>query len=124
MLRSHVAALLCASGVSAVSCAAEPGRPPVARITTAPTAILVHDDFETEVTIDGGASALLDAPGTPLEYRWRFADDEAHSDEGLELETLVVTFRGDRPPRIILTVTSPDGLEGTVTHQLSLTVRR
>lgn len=63
------------------------------------------------------------APGTPLEYQWRFEDDEARTEDSLQRESLVVTFRGDRPPRIILTVTSPDGVEGTITHQLALTAR-
>jgi hypothetical protein len=122
MPEAHVAALLC--GVAAAGgCAADPERPPIARITTSPTAILASDDFETEVTVDGSMSALLGAPGTPLDYQWRFLDDEARTGDPLDRVTLVVTFRGDRPPRIILTVTSPDGLQGEVSHQLPLTVR-
>lgn len=68
-------------------------------------------------------SASFDGPDTPLAYRWRFDNDEARTDDALDAPTLVVTFRGDRPPRIVLTVTAPDGLEDTVTSQLPLTVR-
>jgi len=121
MFWAHVATLVCA--VCATSCAADPDRPPIARLTASPAAIFVHDDFRTQITLDGRMSASFDGPDTPLAYRWRFDNDEARTDDALDAPTLVVTFRGDRPPRIVLTVTAPDGLEDTVTSQLPLTVR-
>ena len=75
------------------------------------------------MTIDATLSASFEAPDAPLAYRWRFENDEARTDAALDEPTLVVTFRGDRPPRIVLTVTSPDAAEDTVAHQLPLTVR-
>jgi hypothetical protein len=122
MVRAQVAAFVCA--VCAAGCATAPETPPIARIATSPTAILVRDAFRTRVTIDGSASASLTEADTPLRFEWRFLDDEARTDDPRDAERLVVTFRGDRPPRIELTVTAPDGGEGTAVHQLLLTVRR
>ena len=99
-----------------------PERPPVARIATVPTAILVHDNFQTEVMIDGSKSAVLDDPDAALTYAWQLLDDEARTDGSLRGEMLTVKFRGDTPPRIVLTVTSPDGQVGSVTHRLPLTL--
>lgn len=74
------------------------------------------------MTIDGRASEAFDDPGAPLSYAWKFEEDEARTDGALDEPLLVVTFRGDRPPRIVLTVTTPDGSEGTVSERLRLTV--
>lgn len=74
------------------------------------------------MTIDGRASEVFDDPGTPLSYAWKFEEDEARTDGALDDPMLVVTFRGDRPPRIVLTVTTPDGSTAAVSHRLQLTV--
>ena len=122
MVAAHVAAFVCA--ICAAGCVADPARAPIARISTSPTAILARDEFRTLVTIDGSASASLTDPDAPLRFAWRFLDDETRTEDALDGETLVVSFRGDRPPRILLTVTTDDGLEGTEVHPLQLTVRQ
>jgi hypothetical protein len=75
------------------------------------------------VTIDGSKSAALDDPAAPLAFAWQFLDDEAKTDQSLGNEMLTVKFRGDRPPRIVLTVTAGSGLSDTVTELLPLTVQ-
>jgi len=95
-------------------------RAPIARITATPTAILVHDDFQTDVKLDGTASGTL-AGDAALDYAWEFLDDEARSDQALDLSTVTVRFRGDRPPRVVLTVTA-DGLSDSLTLPMQLTL--
>jgi hypothetical protein len=109
-----VAALGCAS------CATGADRPPIARITATPTAILVHDDFQTAVKLDATASGVVDGDAA-LDYAWEFVDDEGRTDDTLNSSTLTVRFRGDRPPRVVLTVTNGD-LAASVTLRIQLTL--
>ena len=109
--------------ILSTGCMAEAARPPIARITTSPTAILARDEFRTEVTVDGRTSAAFDDSGAPLAYAWRFLDDEARTSQSPVRDMLVVTFRGEHPPRIELTVTAPGGETGAVIAALPLTAR-
>ena len=108
------------------SCAADDGHPPVARASASPMAIPENDGFQTAVTLDATASAdPVDDPDglLGLDYQWSLSGDEFRFDSGTERDpTVVVRFRGDRPPTIELTVTDADGFSSTTVFQLQLTV--
>src|SRR5262245_23077514 len=103
------------------ACAASSDRPPVARITAMPAAIPEADGFQTTVQLDGTTSASIEDPGAELRFAWQLLDDDARADD-LGQPTLAAQFAGVRPPRIVLTVTAPDGASGHVTRELQLTV--
>jgi hypothetical protein len=105
------------------ACAVSPDRPPIARIRFDPTTIPARDAFATPVVLDGSASVSIDDPGAALDFAWQLLDDEAEADGDLDAPTLTVRFAGDRPPRIVLEVTTGGGLQGDVTRELALTVR-
>jgi hypothetical protein len=109
--------------------AADEGRPPIARIDLDPGAIPEDDAFRTPVTLDGRGSAdpIDDPEGAQrLLFHWELLGDEGRFEEGSRPSdpAPVVRFRGNRPPTIRLTVTDPDGLTGTTSAQLRLTVRQ
>ena len=108
-----------------VACAADDGRPPVARIELHPDQIVENDGFQTAVTLDGTASAdPIDHPdGARLGYAWQILDDEARFEPGdhADDDAPVVRLRGDRPATIVLTVTDDDGLTSSTTAHLRLT---
>lgn len=99
----------------------------MARISATPAGVLENDGFQTVVTLDASTSSdPIDDPegNTSLDYRWELSGDEAMIDDGdLTDPTLVVRFRGDRPPTVTLTVTDEDGIENTASLQIQLTVR-
>ncbi len=110
-----------------VSCGQEEGRPPVARITATPDAIPEHDNFSTDVTLDGsGSSDPIDDPDSldPLELQWEIAGDEYDLQPGSDLEDTVpvLRFRGDTPATIRLTVTDVDGRSSTAELQMRLSI--
>lgn len=108
----------------AAACGAPEGHPPVARITADPPSIPEHDGFQTQVVLDGTASAdPLDPPG-PLEYHWEITNDEARFEPGSTAAdpAPTVTFLGDRPATIRLTVTDQDGQSATSRYQMTLTL--
>jgi hypothetical protein len=86
-----------------------------------PTAIPQGDDFATAVVLDGTASATIDDPAAELAFSWQLLDDDAQADD-LKQSIITAHFAGARPPRIVLTVTAPDGATGHVTRELALTV--
>jgi hypothetical protein len=103
------------------ACAASSERPPIARIAADPAAIAFHDDFQTTVTLDGTASAAVEDPSEPLTFVWHLFDDDAQADDVTQ-PTLTARFAGERPPRVVLEVTTSDGRSGNVTRELQLTV--
>ncbi|HEV7558802.1 MAG TPA: hypothetical protein VGO00_25195 [Kofleriaceae bacterium] len=103
------------------ACAASSERPPIARIAADPAAIAFHDDFQTTVTLDGTASAAVEDPSEPLTFVWHLFDDDAQADDVTQ-PTLTARFAGERPPRVVLEVTTSDGRSGNVTRELLLTV--
>ena len=113
--------------MACMGCTAADGRPPVARIELVPDQIGEDDGFQTEVTLDGRASAdPVDHPeGADLAYAWQIVDDEARFEPGSHADDAapVVRLRGDRPATIILTVTDEDGLSSSTTAHLRLTTR-
>jgi hypothetical protein len=115
------AAVLALSG-----CAMEEGRPPVARIAPMPSLIPAHDNFRTDVVLDGSASAdpFDDPEGTaPLAYAWTIEGDEHRYEAGgADAVAPVVRLRGNRPATLRLVVTDGDGLSGSAAVQLQLTV--
>jgi hypothetical protein len=112
--------------VAVTACAVPDGHPPVARISATPPGVLENDGFQTVVTLDASASSdpIDDPEGTSsLDYAWEILGDEVMIDEGdLTDPTLVVRFRGDRPPTVKLTVTDEDGIDNTASLQILLTV--
>jgi hypothetical protein len=109
-------------------CTLADARPPIARIDLTPAAIPENDDFQTEVVLDASRSAdpIDDPEGAErLDVRWEIIGDEARfaSGDGATDATPTVTFRGDAPATIRLTVTDADGLEATAVEHLQLTVR-
>lgn len=126
--RRAARALAAAGLLAAAGCAEVEGRPPLARIDLVPAAIPENDNFQTAVTLDGSRSAdPVDDPGTTtrLSYRWTIEGDEARFAAGSDASDVapVVTFRGQRPATIVLTVTDRDGLDASATAYLQLTVR-
>lgn len=109
-------------------CTLDDARPPIARIDVTPAAIPENDDFQTEVVLDASRSAdpIDDPDGSEaLEVRWEIVGDEARFASGDDETdpTPTLTFRGDQPATILLTVTDGDGLEATAVEHLQLTVR-
>jgi len=120
--------VLLAIALLGAGCTLEDARPPLARIDVTPAAIPENDDFQTEVVLDATRSAdpIDDPDGSePLEIRWEIIGDEARyaSGDGETDLTPTLTFRGDQPATIRLTVIDGDGLEATATEHLQLTVR-
>jgi hypothetical protein len=120
--------VLVAIAALAGGCTLADARPPIARIDVAPAAIPENDGFQTEVVLDASRSAdPIDDPegDESLEIRWEIIGDEARyaSGDGATDPTPTLTFRGDQPATIRLTVTDADGLEATATEHLQLTVR-
>jgi hypothetical protein len=121
------ATLLAGLGITLTGCAAEEGRPPIARIAIDPMAIPEHDDFQTMVTLDGSDSAdpIDDPDGAhPLDFRWEIIGDEVRFETGSHEDDKMpsVRFRGDRPATVNLTVTDVDGLSAGATAYVQLTV--
>jgi len=118
--------LLLVPVVLAWACTNEVGHAPVARIDITPRAIPEHDDFQTDVLLDGTGSAdPIDDPdgGLPLTYTWEIGGDEARIQQGTATSSrLTVRFLGARPATIRLTVTDQTGLSGTARVQLQLTI--
>lgn len=108
-------------------CTEAPGRPPIARIALTPAAIIAHDNFQTEVTLDGSGSAdPIDDPDRkrPLTFEWTIEGDEFRFEQGDATSGKpVVRFRGDRPATILLTVTDEDGRDAIATEHMRLTVQ-
>jgi hypothetical protein len=109
------------------ACTTPEGRPPIARITLSPEAIVSDDQYQTAVTLDGTRSADVDDPDgtTPLQYRWRIEGDGYRVDEGSTVTSSmpVVRFQGERPATIELTVIDRDGLDAIAVAHLQLTIR-
>jgi len=109
------------------ACEQEPGHAPVARISATPRAVLENDGFQTQVTLDGSASAdPVDDPEdtTQLQYHWAIENDEFRVIGGsLDAQEVELTFFGARPATVRLTVTDVDGRSSTARIQLQLTVR-
>jgi hypothetical protein len=120
-------ALAAVLAVGTGACTVEEGRPPLARIELVPEAIPENDGFQTPVVLDGTASAdpIDDPDGSArLDYAWAIDGDEYRfdaGDAGSDMPTL--SFRGDRPATIVLTVTDADGLDASATVNLQLSVR-
>jgi hypothetical protein len=115
-------------GAAVLGCSAEVGRTPVARITATPRAIPELDSFQTDVVLDGSASAdpIDDPEGLrPLAYAWRITGDDHRVVAG-RLTDPVLTIRlfGAHPATVLLTVTDEDGQSSTARLQLQLTVSR
>jgi hypothetical protein len=109
------------------ACAADTsGYPPVARIDATPRAIPEADSFRTAVTLDATMSAdpIDDPDGTrPLRYRWEIIGDEFRIQDGsLTSAQVTLTFLGERPATVQLTVTDGDGLESSAQEHLQLTI--
>jgi hypothetical protein len=109
-----------------VSCTEPGGHAPVARIDALPRALPEHDNYQTDIVLDGRASAdpLDDPDGTaPLAYIWEITNDDYEVFEGDEDEAvLTVRFLGTRPPSVRLTVMDEDGQQSTARLQLQLTL--
>lgn len=120
--RLTILAAVLASG----ACALEDGRPPLARISITPAAIVENDGYQTLVTLDGTDSAdPLDDPDgqAPLSYTWEILDDEVRfQDSRASSPRATILLRGDRPATIVLTVTDEDGLEAVAVDHVQLTV--
>jgi hypothetical protein len=112
--------------LSGAACTQAPGHPPVARVTATPKAIPEHDDFQTDVMLDGSASAdPIDDPtgASPLRYEWAFTNDEAHVVSGTTSDAkLTVRWNGMRPGTVHLTVTDIDDQSSTALYQMQLTI--
>jgi len=113
-------------GVAGAACGAGEGRAPVARIVATPPAIPEHDDFRTEVALDGTASAdPIDDPDgeAPLDHEWEIRGDEFRFVDGDEIDPApTITLRGTTPATVRLTVTDESGLSNTATLRMQLTV--
>jgi hypothetical protein len=112
---------------SLAACATEPsGHAPIARITATPRAIPAHDGFQTDVVLDGTASAdPIDDPdgGLPLAFRWDIINDDVHFTAGNETSPkATVRFLGDHPAIVQLTVTDDTGLSSTASMNMQLSV--
>jgi hypothetical protein len=106
------------------ACQQELGRPPVPRFTIDPAYVPEHDDFATEVSLDGSASAdELDDPTIPLAFSWHFDDDRVRIVDGdVHSSTLRIATAGDRPLTISLAVEDDDGQTSTLEQRLGLTL--
>jgi len=115
-------------GLMLISCTADTGHTPIARIDITPMAIPAHDDFQTPVVLDGTRSAdpIDDPAGTEhIDYLWTIVGDDVQFASGSHDDSSkpTVSFRGERPATITLTVTDPDGQTSSVTSYMQLTVR-
>jgi hypothetical protein len=103
------------------------GYPPVARIAFTPGSIDENDGFQTPVVLDGTGSAdPIDDPAgeRSLRYRWKIVGDEFRIVDGSLAEARVtLTFLGETPATILLTVTDGDDDSNTARENLQLTVR-
>jgi hypothetical protein len=108
------------------ACADESSHAPVARIAATPRAIAQHDDFQTDVVLDGTASTdpIDDPDGTrPLAYRWEITNDDVELRAGsLASPKITVRLLGDHPATVRLTVTDAAGQAATARLQLQLTI--
>jgi hypothetical protein len=108
------------------ACSLPDGHAPIARITATPLAIPEHDSFQTDVVLDGEASAdPIDDPdgGLPLGYRWTIVNDEFRFTAGTDANPRpTVRFLGAHPAIVSLTVTDETGLSDTATIDLQLTI--
>ncbi len=122
-----VAATVAIAVATCAGCANDTGYPPVARIGAAPRAIPENDAFHTAVTLDASTSAdPIDDPEHKhtLGYRWTIVGDDFRIQDGtLTSARLTVTFLGNRPATVQLTVSDDDGLASTAQEQLQLTLR-
>ena len=109
-------------------CSAEPGHAPIARPTASPRAIPERDSYQTDVVLDGSASAdPIDDPTAkrPLEYRWEIVGDDHRVTVGrTDLPKLTVRLFGAHPATVLLSVTDEDGQSSTARLQLQLTVTK
>lgn len=100
----------------------------MARIAAAPRAIPEHDSFQTDVTLDGSASAdPIDDPEAmrPLAYQWEISGDDVRVEAGSSMAPkLTIRLFGAHPATVKLTVTDEDGQSSTTRYQLQLTVAR
>jgi hypothetical protein len=110
-----------------VACGTDVGHAPVARISASPRAIPEQDSFQTQVTLDGSASAdPIDDPDgdRPLSYAWEITGDDLRIVRGRTTEPeLTITLFGAHPATVRLTVEDEDGRTSTARLQLQLTVR-
>ncbi|HKA90189.1 MAG TPA: hypothetical protein VKE22_21155 [Haliangiales bacterium] len=119
--------LLLALAFAAGACTSESNdHAPIARIDVTPGAIPEHDDFQTDVVLDGTRSGdPIDDPdgGLPLAYTWDISGDDMRVQQGTFASSrLTVRFQGLRPATIRLTVTDTTGLSGTARVQMRLTI--
>jgi hypothetical protein len=110
-----------------VACTSEPsGHAPIARITATPRAIPDHDGFQTDVVLDGTASAdPIDDPdgGLPLAFLWTITNDDVQYTMGRDTEPKVtVRFLGNHPAIVDLKVTDVTGLSSTAELNMQLTI--
>ncbi len=109
------------------ACTVEPGHPPVARISASPRAIPEDDSYQTDVLLDGSASAdpVDDPEGKrPLRYSWEIVGDDHRVVGGGPSEPrLTIRLFGAHPATVLLTVEDEDGDSATARLQLQLTVR-
>jgi hypothetical protein len=120
---SRIALLLLLTG-----CMVGPGHAPVARISAAPRAIPEHDSFQTDVVLDGTASAdpIDDPEGTrPLSFEWEVSGDDVRIVAGRSTAPeMTIQLFGGHPATVLLTVTDEDGQSSTTRYQLQLTIAR
>ena len=110
-----------------VACGVDVGHAPVARIAASPRAVPEQDSFQTQVTLDGSASAdPIDDPDgdRPLAYSWEITGDDLRIVSGRTSDpSLTITLFGAHPATVRLTVEDEDGRTSTARLQLQLTVR-
>ena len=110
-----------------LACDLDGGHAPVARASAIPDTIPEHDGYQTAVNLDASASAdPIDDPDgqRALSYRWRIIGDDHRFDTGDEHTIMpIVSFRGDLPATVELTVSDEDGDSHTVNFEMRLTVR-
>lgn len=126
ILRHALLAFTCAGALT--GCESSTGYPPVARIGFTPGAIPENDGFQSPVTLDGRASAdPIDDPAgeRPLRYRWEIVGDEFRVVAGsMNQAEVTLSFLGETPATILLTVIDEDDNATTAREQLQLTIRR
>ena len=105
-----------------------PGHAPVARVTASPRAIPERDSYQTDVVLDGTASAdPIDDPDRerPLAYQWEISGDDVRIVAGRSTTgKMTIRLFGAHPATVKLTVTDEDGQSSTTRYQLQLTVAR
>src|SRR5262249_28066869 len=95
----------CALACAVAACGVDnPGHAPISRIVATPKAIPEHDDFHTDVVLDGsGSSDPIDDPdgGVPLDYSWDIAEDPYQLVGGTLTDAkITVRFQGERPATV------------------------